>query len=165
MTNQKILFLLTFMVIAKPFGAMGALGDDLRHRVPPVPPPLKIDNIKPAVELVCKAAVTRAILRKPETSENVSGYFREIGRIFAGMETNANFSAEYLVAQMEQIPPPLDAEQYVYDVKHLLMILYRLAYDERNKAEGTPAEWMQKVCLLFKNAVSNGLKDAGKIGV
>lgn len=144
---------------------MAALGDDLRHRVPPVPPALKIDSIKPAVELVCKSAVTRAIQRKPETSEQVSGYFREVGRIFAGMETNANFSAEYLVTAMDQIPPPLDAEQYVYDVKHLLLILYRLAYEDRHKAEVPPVEWMQRVCSLFKHAVSNGLKDAGKVGI
>lgn len=163
MTNATIALILFTLVI--PAHVEAAIGDDLRHRVPPVPPALKIDNIKPAVELVCKSAVTRAILRNPGTSENVSGYFREIGRIFAGMETNANFSSEYLVTAMDQIPAPLDAEQYVYDVKHLLMVLYRLAYEDRHKAEGTPVEWMQKVCALFKHAVSNGLKDAGKVGI
>lgn len=163
MTNATIALIVFTLVI--PAHTEAALSDDLRHRVPPVPQALKIENIKPAVELVCKAAVTRAIQRKPETAENVSGYFREIGRIFAGMETNANFSAEYLVTAMDQIPAPLDAEQYVYDVKHLLMVLYRLAYEDRHKAEGAPAEWMQKVCSLFKHAVSNGLKDAGKVGI
>jgi hypothetical protein len=144
--------------------ARGAIGDDLRLR-PPAPLQIKVDQVKPAIDLICATSVTRAIQRTPATAESVSIYFREVGRVFAATETNGNFTAEGIIAGIDKIPSPLDAEQYVVDVRTLIITLYRLAYEERTRAELPPVEWLSRVCMLFRSSINTGLKDAGRVGI
>lgn len=143
-----------------------AVGEDLRLR-PPVPAPVKLDGLRPAVEQVTSAAVTRAILRSPNPNvgENVANYFREVGKVFASMETNANFSAEHVETNINALPMPLEADNYTVDVKTLIVTLYKLAYADRGNAEVPPVEWLGKVCVMFRTSITNGLKGAGRVGL
>jgi hypothetical protein len=165
--KNKLISCLVFLVLALTC-LLGAVGDDLRLRPPPSPlRKARIEQIKPAIEVVCAQAITRAIERKPATSENISYYFREMGHIFVAMETNVNYSAIELTTQIDKIAIPLDpSDTYTYDVRTLIITLYRLSYEDRGRADNMPpVEWLNRVCLLFRNAINTGLKDAGREGL
>lgn len=133
------------------------------RRLPPLPPQkLTAAQMLPPIQYV-SVAVQRACHRSPQASENVAFYFRQIGQVFAGTETNANFTAEAIIAAIDKIPGPLDAD--VSDVRNYIVCLYRMAYTERTSAEDPTVIWLQKICAGFRAAISSGLKDAGKEGV
>lgn len=156
MTNLTIA---TISVVA--LNLFAAVGDDLRVRVPPEPRVVRVDELRPAVETFCSQTVTSAILRKSQAAESVAFYFREVGKVFAGMGTNANFSSEVV----ERVPTPLEAEPYVFEVRTLIITLYKLAYEDRTRAEHPPIEWLTKVATMFRTSMENGLKNAGQAGL
>lgn len=155
-------------------GVASVDGTPLRNRglsSPPMPPfpkrELKLDQVKPAVELICSQAVTRAIERDPKTAELVGMHFQLVVRVFAEMATNGNFSAEFVTSEINrlQFPPEIVIDPYVKDVDTLIVTLYRLAYEDRNKAEMPPIEWLTKVSALFRSSINAGLKATGRDGL
>lgn len=162
---KKLIFVYAVVSVAVLLGIaiMAAEGDDLRLR-PPAPTKVKIEQYKP-LEQFCANAITRAIERKPSASENVSYYFREMGKVFAGMETNGNFSIEHFISSVDKIAIPLESDSYTQDVKMLIIFLYKLSYEERTRAELPPLEWLSRICSLFRNAINTGLKDSGRVGL
>lgn len=142
----------------------GGAVSELRN--PPMPPkPMSVEQLKPAIDLICIHTVTRAIQRDSKQSENVANAFRQIGRVFEGMQTNVNYSVEYASKEIHAIQFPPEAPEYAEHVRGLIVMLYRVAYAERNSAEMIPTEWLWKICKLFRDSISTGLKDAGREGV
>ncbi len=136
--------------------------------MPPVPKPprreLKVDQLKPAIDLISQA-ITRAVERKPEAVTTTSIYFQEIGRVFAAAETNANFSADSIINDVNKVVVPLNADPYAYEVKNLILVVYKLAYEDRMSAENSPLEWLARVTRQMKLGISAGLKATGREGV
>lgn len=171
---MKIKHFLFFVVVSISLPLIGiglaAQSGDLRGRTrpPPMPRTLQIDKVGPAIQTLCSHAVTRAIQHTGDanTAENVSGYLREVGRVFAGMETNVNFSVEHLNKTISEIPSPLTTQDdYTSETRTFILSLYKLAYYDRVASQDSPVEWLSKVCVLLRNSIDTGLKDAGRVGI
>lgn len=136
------------------------------RRLPPLPPEkVKLESVAAAVKPVCSLAVTRSIHNGGELSESISIYFREIGHVFCGMATNANFTPEYLTNSIDKIPAPLTRDTYIVDLKTSIVVQYRMAYDDRLRAELPPVEWLLKVANLFCMGINEGLLNSGRVGL
>lgn len=185
---MKHALILVFLGVV-PFILFGALSEDIRNRnpggvplrlnpnaatnrvnrpsMPPMPPrTLEMDRLQPAIEVTVKEAVTRAISRNPQTSQMIGDHYQQVGRVFTQMETNSNFTAEFVEKEIRGLlfPPELP-QPYVEKVDALIISLYYLAYEGRTSAELPTTEWLLKVTRMFKTAISSGLKATGHVGL
>jgi len=160
---QRLIAVLFLLTICR---SDAALGDDLRVRTsPPATRPAKLDRLRAATDLVLASAVTHSIERKPAMAEATSYYFREVGRVFASAETNVDYSAIGITAAIYKVALPLEDDGHTETVRTLILTLYSLAYEDRTRAEVPPIEWLSKICVYFRNAINNGLKDTGRVGI
>lgn len=127
--------------------------------------PVKTEQVKAAIEPIAAGAIRRVLQNSPQHSDQIAGYLRSIGGIFCAMETNGNFSAEYLITEADKLTAPLLKDNYVVDIKNAILALYRINYADRFKAELPPDKWPRHVASLFCASIDRGLKDAGKPGI
>jgi hypothetical protein len=127
--------------------------------------PVKTEQVKAAIEPIAAGAIRRVVLNSPQHADEIANYLRSVGRIFCSMETNGNFSAEYLISEADKLTAPLIKDNYVADIKNAILALYRINYADRFKAELPPDKWPRHVASLFCASIDRGLRDAGKPGV
>lgn len=127
--------------------------------------PVKTEQVKAAIEPIAAGAIRRVIENSPQHADEIATYLRSVGRIFCAMETNGNFSAEFLITEADKLTAPLLKDNYVVDIKNAILALYRINYADRFKAELPPDKWPRHVASLFCASIDRGLKDAGKPGV
>lgn len=146
---------------------MADQGGGLRLRQPPTPPvKVKLSDLKVAIEFIAPA-IERAIQQPdpPNAGENTYHYFRQVGGIFCGMDTNGNFTPEYLDEAMLKVPSPLVQDTYMLEITRVITSLYRLAYRDRIRAELPPVEWLSKIAEAFCEIVNRGIMKTGREGI
>lgn len=127
--------------------------------------PVSVQSVKAAVAPIATQALCRAIQTvTPDYTDAVAGYFRQIGNHFCDMQTSGDFSYAGLERALEKIPSPLLTESYVVDVRLALAALYKVHYGDRLRAEIPPDRWLSQLSQVFCEAISEGLKDAGRTG-
>lgn len=115
--------------------------------------------------------VTGAVYRSIQAAPNMveadalAEFYRQVGVIFCEMPKDGNFTYAHFVTRLEKIPSPLLGDDYVLDVRALITSLYKIAYRDRLRAELSPERWLLEHSQLFCDAISAGLKDAGRAGV
>lgn len=143
-----------------------ALSQDIRFRNPPLPPgtipKAALTNAQQAIQAIVAPGVARAIQTSESHAEGIAYYFRSIGAVFCGMSTNANFSAEYLSAEVDKLPAPLAPDTYFLDVRASIVSQYKLVYADRTRAELPPIEWLSKISETFCSSIKAGIQQGGK---
>lgn len=128
--------------------------------------PVKVVDVQQAVKVIGTHVVCRAIqTTREDYIEIMAGYFRQVGTVFCEMQTSGDFSYSAAVTAVEKIPSPLLPDTYALDAKAALLAFYKLAYGDRLRAEIPPDRWLSEISQVFCQAISEGLKDAGKSGV
>lgn len=135
-------------------------------RTPPLPPgqtvKTSLTNAQAAIRAIVEPGVTRSIQIGGNDAEGIAYYFRSIRGVFCAMATNANFSAEHLIAEVDKLPSPLAPDTYFLDVKASIVTAYKLAYADRNRADVSPLEWLSKISETFCSSIWDGIQKGGK---
>lgn len=125
--------------------------------------PVTLKSVKDCVTLVATHSVCRAIQTSPvEYSDAVATYFRELSKVFCDMQKNGNYTPDNLESEVKKLLPPLVTDSYMQATRVAILSIYKLAYEDRLRAEIPPDRWLSQVSLLFCEAIREGLKDAGR---
>jgi len=124
--------------------------------------PVKTEQVKATLEPIISGGIRRAIQHSPNHADQIAGYLHSAANVFCSMDTNGNFSVEYLVTELDKIVAPALGDSYIIDLKNAAIALYRVNYAERFRAELPPDRWPRQVASLFCAAINQGLKDAGR---
>lgn len=114
---------------------------------------VKTAKVQAAVRPVTAALVRAAALSEPQNRQ----YIRAIGNIFCQMQTNGNFTPQYLTAEIDRLATPFVHDQLVLILKDTIISIYSINYEDRFKAELAPDKWPMFLAELMCNGISSGL--------
>lgn len=121
--------------------------------------PVKIEQVKVAVQPVLSSLARRGILKKPE----VRPYLVELAKVLESMRDNKQFDPIYLSsafsAALEKLPKDEEWTQCVLDAKNVLEAVYAVFWQERSRVELSEDEWGYQLTDLLANTLRSALDD------
>lgn len=129
--------------------------------------PVKLDQVKAAVEPAAASVLRRAILNSPQHSAEIGNYGRAVGQALCKAVAKQSITPAAILAAIDVATQGLQSNvpPEVIDGKNAALALYRILWDDKLTILLPDNQWPNAVLSVFCDSIDLALKDAGQLGV